>query len=182
MENIVFCCQECVFICPLPSNGCPSIVESVCFGMCLLSRCLAMGLCVTIHFMHIHTYIRTYMLHICIQITPKILDYSVHTTDSSWQPNSLSADQEMHRRVWSPKVYYRVHNSPPVDLNLSHFNPDFYITPCSPLKVNRRSRGTCRLHLQVGGINQARNQHQRFVPEDGTLHNHRCEGLKSWTV
>jgi hypothetical protein len=28
----VFFCQECVFIGPLPSNGCPSIVESVCFG------------------------------------------------------------------------------------------------------------------------------------------------------
>jgi hypothetical protein len=28
-ENTVFCCQECVFIVPLPSSGCPSIVESV---------------------------------------------------------------------------------------------------------------------------------------------------------
>jgi hypothetical protein len=31
-ENTVFCCQECVFIGPLPNNGCPSIVERVCFG------------------------------------------------------------------------------------------------------------------------------------------------------
>jgi hypothetical protein len=31
-ENTVFCCRECVFIAPLPNNGCPSIVESVCFG------------------------------------------------------------------------------------------------------------------------------------------------------
>jgi hypothetical protein len=30
------------------------------------------------------------------------------------------------------------------------------ITPCSPLKVNRRFGGTCRLHLQ-GWISQARN-------------------------
>jgi hypothetical protein len=29
MENTVFCCQECVFIGPLPSNGCP-VVEHVC--------------------------------------------------------------------------------------------------------------------------------------------------------
>jgi hypothetical protein len=31
-EDTVFCCQECVFTGPLPSNGCPSIVESVCCG------------------------------------------------------------------------------------------------------------------------------------------------------
>jgi hypothetical protein len=32
------------------------------------------------------------------------------------------------------------------------------ITPCSPLKVNRRFGGTCRLHLQRRRISQARNQ------------------------
>jgi hypothetical protein len=31
------------------------------------------------------------------------------------------------------------------------------ITPCSPFKVNRRFGGTCRLHLQVLRISQARN-------------------------
>jgi hypothetical protein len=31
MENIVFCCQECVFIGPLRSSGCP-VVERLCFG------------------------------------------------------------------------------------------------------------------------------------------------------
>jgi hypothetical protein len=54
------------------------------------------------------------------------------------------------------------------------------ITPCSPLKTNRRFRGTCRLHLQ-GRISRARNQrallatcfHAGFLsglffnPEDG---------------
>jgi hypothetical protein len=30
----VFCCQECVFIGPLPNNECP-MVERLCFGMCL---------------------------------------------------------------------------------------------------------------------------------------------------
>jgi phosphatidylserine synthase len=34
------------------------------------------------------------------------------------------------------------------------------ITPCSPLKVNRRFVGTCRLYLQVRRISQARNQHE----------------------
>jgi hypothetical protein len=32
------------------------------------------------------------------------------------------------------------------------------ITPCSPLKVNRRFGGTYRLHLQVRKISRARNQ------------------------
>jgi hypothetical protein len=41
------CCQECVFIGPLPSNGWP-IVESVTSEMCLPSRCLAKDICVTI--------------------------------------------------------------------------------------------------------------------------------------
>jgi hypothetical protein len=34
----------------------------------------------------------------------------------------------------------------------------WYITPCSPLKVNRIFGGTCRLHLQVRRISQERNQ------------------------
>jgi hypothetical protein len=34
------------------------------------------------------------------------------------------------------------------------------ITPCSPLKVNRRSGGTCCPHLQGWGVNQARNLHE----------------------
>jgi hypothetical protein len=33
---------------PLPSNGCPLLLRIRCRGMCLLSRCLAMVLCVTI--------------------------------------------------------------------------------------------------------------------------------------
>jgi hypothetical protein len=77
------------------------------------------------------------------------------------------------------------------------------IIPCSPLKANCLFGGTCRLHLQVRRINQARNQRWSFragfllclyfVPENGgymflwnvgwlstadwTLHNHR---LTTW--
>jgi hypothetical protein len=47
-QNIVFCYQECVFTVPLPSDGCP-IVDSVTSGMCLTSRCLAIGICITIY-------------------------------------------------------------------------------------------------------------------------------------
>jgi hypothetical protein len=34
------------------------------------------------------------------------------------------------------------------------------VTPCSPLKLNRRFGGTCRLHLQGRRISQARNQRE----------------------
>jgi hypothetical protein len=69
------------------------------------------------------------------------------------------------------------------------------IMPCSPLKVNRRLGGTCRLHLQGWSICQARNQHEAgskrwlstlvdfqqnsrcYIPEDRTLHNHSCENV-----
>jgi hypothetical protein len=40
--------SECVFIGPLPSNGCLSMIESVTPGMCVPSRCLSMVICVTI--------------------------------------------------------------------------------------------------------------------------------------
>jgi hypothetical protein len=40
-------------------------------------------------------------------------------------------------------------------------NPVFwYITPCSPLKINRRFGGTCRLHLQGRRIIQGRNKYE----------------------
>jgi hypothetical protein len=84
------------------------------------------------------------------------------------------------------------------------------ITPCGPLIVNRRFGGTHRLHLQFSkkpachllawwilaelifltlkmetrcspetSVDTQRTT-QRYIPEDGTLHNHRCENLKSY--
>jgi hypothetical protein len=45
MENTVFYCQECMFTCPLLSNGCPSVVVYACVvGMCLPTCCLAVGI------------------------------------------------------------------------------------------------------------------------------------------
>jgi hypothetical protein len=64
------------------------------------------------------------------------------------------------------------------------------ITPCSSLQVNGRFAGTDRLYLHGRRIRRARNQSERsvdfqritqpFIPEDRTVHNHRCEDLKSY--
>jgi hypothetical protein len=43
------------------------------------------------------------------------------------------------------------------------------ITPCSPLKINRHSSGTCRLHLQGRSIIQAINQHEGWSTKSGFL-------------
>jgi hypothetical protein len=41
------------------------------------------------------------------------------------------------------------------------------ITPCSPLGVNRRFEGICRLHFRGRRISQARNQREAGSNEDG---------------
>jgi hypothetical protein len=48
----------------------------------------------------------------------------------------------------------------------------WHITLCSPVTVNRRFRGTFRLHHQGQRINQERNQRTtpRHVPENRTFH------------
>jgi hypothetical protein len=78
------------------------------------------------------------------------------------------------------------------------------ITPCSLLKVNRSFGRTCRLHLQGRRICQTRKQREsrwqveqtcssetsvdfqrttrRYIPEDRTLRNHRCENLISYII
>jgi hypothetical protein len=64
------------------------------------------------------------------------------------------------------------------------------ITPCSPLSVNRRFGGTFRFHVQgrrnkfskKPASNQVKTQRttRLYIPEDSTLHNQRCENLKSY--
>jgi hypothetical protein len=84
-------------------------------------------------------------------------------------------------------------------------------TLCTPLKVNRRFGQTYRLHFQGQGlclppaftlvscsaysstlkmeaicscetsVDFQRNT-RRYIPKDSTLHNHRCENLKSYTA
>jgi hypothetical protein len=73
------------------------------------------------------------------------------------------------------------------------------ITPCSPLRVNRRFGGTYRLHLpwffaelisstlKMEKIcsSETSVDTQRitrcYIPEDVTLHNYRCENFKSYS-
>jgi hypothetical protein len=83
------------------------------------------------------------------------------------------------------------------------------ITPCSPLKVNRRFGGTCRLHLQGRALLATcfalvscfyysstlkmntrssetsvdfQRTTRRYIPEDRTHHNHHRENLKSYSI
>jgi hypothetical protein len=65
------------------------------------------------------------------------------------------------------------------------------ITPCSPLKVNRRFGGTSppssgsnkpsKICSSETSVDFRRNT-RRCIPDDSTLHNHRCENLKSYVV
>jgi hypothetical protein len=48
--------------------------------------------------------------------------------------------------------------------------PRFWdITPCSPLKVNQRFGGTCRLHLQGRKIRQSKKQHEACSKQSETF-------------
>jgi hypothetical protein len=58
------------------------------------------------------------------------------------------------------------------------------ITPCSPLKVDQRFGVICRLNLRGRTETSVDFQRttRRYIPEVRTLHNHRCENLKSYFV
>jgi hypothetical protein len=59
--------------------------------------------------------------------------------------------------IFKYEIYVRFEDSTAVVMKSSIF---WDITPCSPLKVNRRFGWTCHLHLQGRRISQARNQRE----------------------
>jgi hypothetical protein len=78
-------------------------------------------------------------------------------------------------------------------MRVEYFPPN---NALEPVESHPTFRGTCYLHLQGRRISQAKNKREtetsvdfqrttrRYIPEDGTLLNHRCENLKScssWT-
>jgi hypothetical protein len=61
-------------------------------------------------------------------------------------------------------------------------NADFWdVVPCRSCEMNRRFGGTYRLHLQGRSVHFTGSR-RHHIPEDGILHSHRCENLKSYKL
>jgi hypothetical protein len=61
------------------------------------------------------------------------------------------------------------------------------LTPCSPLRINRRFGGTYRLNLKNMDVMCSSEtsagfqcSKRRYIPKDRTLRNHRCDNLRSY--
>jgi hypothetical protein len=96
-------------------------------------------------------YIAHYTSHIRIKIVSVLIEY---TRYSQTKDGSLVRDLLHDLSSWN--------------LKSSVF---WDITPCSPLKVNRRTGETCRLHLQGPRISQARNQREAGGKQSNQLAN-----------
>jgi hypothetical protein len=61
------------------------------------------------------------------------------------------------KKKWS---YWKKKKSWNTDLSISRGSILWFITPCSPLKINQRFEGTCGLRLHGQTISQVRNHHE----------------------